>query len=105
MFELQSSDRNAHSHPRPHTTVTSVRTVVRDGWYNAFTDLFWWKGYYWLSHVRCLGHHVDLTSAPTSGNSFSVILRSRDLRRRHEGQVFEAPQGSGVGQCHFATKR
>ena len=26
--------------------VTSFRVVVRDGWYNAFTDLPYWKDYY-----------------------------------------------------------
>ena len=107
MFEMRPPQWNA---PRPSdlsASVTSVRAVVRDGWYNAFTDLIWWKGYYWLSHARGLGHHLELTPALTSGNSFSVILRSRDLQRWHEAQVFEAPQGiangSGVGPCHFCT--
>ena len=32
--------------------VTSHRVIVRDGWYNAFTDLIQWKNFYWLSYRR-----------------------------------------------------
>ena len=92
---------------RPYAEVTSIRTVVRDGWYNAFTDLISWKDYFWLAYRRGLGHHGERTTVAESGNSFSVILRSGDLRRWHEAQVFEPPlgivDGSGVGQCHFCS--
>ena len=93
--------------PHPYAKVTSIRPVVRDGWYNGFTDLAYWKDYFWLSYARLLGHHGERTVRPTSGNSLSVILRSADLRRWHRAQTFEPPggivDGSGVGQCHFTS--
>ena len=93
-------------------TVTSFRVVVRDGWYNAFTDLVLWKDYYWLAYTRGTGHHAELSvrDAPegrtvSGGNSFSVILRSTDLRRWHEAKVFEPPDGivdrTGMGRAAF----
>ena len=96
--------------------VTSFRVVVRDGWYNAFTDLVLWKDYYWLTYRRGTGHGGPLsaggapevlrTGLPVSGgNSFAVILRSTDLRRWHEAKVFEPPDGivdkSGINGAHF----
>jgi len=79
--------------------VTSLRAVVRDGWYNAFTDLALWKDYYWLAYRRGLGHGA--------GNSVEVVLRSKDLRRWHEVKAFESPYGidgdCAVGDGHFCA--
>ena len=36
----------------PSADITALRTVVRDGWYNAFTDLALWKDMYWLCYRR-----------------------------------------------------
>jgi hypothetical protein len=52
------------------------RTVVRDGWHNAFTDLCYWKGYYWLVYRR--------GSAHVSPDGGIVVLRSVDLERWHQ---------------------
>ena len=92
--------------------VTSFRVVVRDGWYNGFTDLALWKDYYWLAHRRGTGHGAPMSVGDTpegrtvsGGNSFAVILRSTDLRRWHEAKVFEPPDGivdrSGIASAHF----
>ena len=92
--------------------VTSFRVVVRDGWYNAFTDLALWKDYYWLAYRRGTGHGAPLNvgGAPegrtvSGGNSFAVILRSTDLRRWHEAKMFEPPDGivdkSGMRTARF----
>ena len=90
-------------------TVTSFRVVVRDGWYNAFTDLALWKNYWWLAYRRGTGHGAALSvqsknewgglkaGTVSGGNSFSVILRSTDLRRWHEAKVFEPPGGIADG--------
>jgi len=89
--------------------VTSFRTVVRDGWYNAFTDLALWKNYYWLGYRRGTGHGASLSVSDTTewgglegpstsgGNSFSVILRSTDLLRWHEAKIFDPPGGIADG--------
>jgi len=52
------------------------RTVVRDGWHNAFTDLCFWKNSYWLAFHK--------GSAHVSPDGGIVILRSVDLERWHE---------------------
>lgn len=31
-------------------------TVIRDGWHNAFTDLAFWQGCYWVSYRKGAGH-------------------------------------------------
>ena len=70
------------SERRPYAKVRSIRPVVRDGWYNAWTDLIYWKEYFWLAHFRGLSHGLARnTSGRIAGNTFSVILRSADLRR------------------------
>ena len=85
--------------PHPYAKVTSIRPVVRDGWYNAFTDLAYWKQMYWLCYRRGTGHGV--------GNSVEVVLRSNDLLRWHEVGAFESPYGidSGCGAAdgHFCV--
>ena len=93
---------------KPYARVSSIRPVVRDGWYNAWTDLIWWKEYFWLSHFRGLSHGLARnTTGRIAGNTFSVIRRSADLRRWHEAQVFEAPggivDGSGVDTAHLCA--
>ena len=79
--------------------VLSVRTVVRDGWYNMPTDLAWWGGYYWLSYRRSTGHSC------ARGNSAVVMLRSNDLKRWREVAVFEPPggvvDGRGIAAGHL----
>jgi hypothetical protein len=79
--------------------VLSVRTVVRDGWYNMPTDLAWWKGYYWLSYRRGTGHSC------VRGNSAVVLLCSNDLRRWNRAHIFEPPEsivdGRGIAAGHF----
>lgn len=105
----ETSNRNSDkTRQQPYAKVTSIRPVVRDGWYNAWTDLIWWKQYYWLAHFRGLSHGLARnTSGRIAGNTFSVILRSADLRRWHEAQVFEPPggivDGSGVDTAHFCA--
>ena len=112
-------------------TVISFRAVVRDGWYNAFTDLALWKNYWWLGYRRGTGHGAPLSAnyennnndwdfktnsndwggleAPSTsgGNSFSVILRSTDLLRWHETKIFEPPEGivdgAGIDEPIFCT--
>lgn len=75
--------------------------VVRVGWYNAFTDLAYWKDYYWLSYRRGTGHYAS--------NSVEMVLRSNDTRWWHEVIAFETPYGiaggkkSGAGGGHFCT--
>ena len=79
--------------------VVSVQPVVRDGWYNAFTDLTFWKNFYWLSYRQGTAHHAS--------NSVEVILRSNDLRRWYESKLFESPygiaKGSATGGGHFCA--
>ena len=112
-------------------TVISFRAVVRDGWYNAFTDLALWKNYWWLGYRRGTGHGAPLSAnyennnndwdfktnsndwggleAPSTsgGNSFSVILRSTDLLRWHETKIFEPPggivDGAGIDEPIFCS--
>ena len=69
----------------PSVEVTSFRVLVRDGWYNMPTDLVSWKEMYWLNYRRGTGHR--------SANSRIVLLRSNDLRRWHEVNLFESPNG------------
>jgi len=96
MYALRSNEQKM-----PSACVTSVHTVVRDGWYNAFTDLTCWKHYYWLSYRRGTSHHAD--------HGMVVVLRSLDLHRWHEAAVFDRPQGisgevgSGVQDGHFCA--
>ena len=52
------------------------RTIVRDGWHNAFTDLCYWRGFYWLTFRR--------GSAHVSPDGGIVIMRSCDLTRWFE---------------------
>jgi len=78
-----------HYHDVTSADITALCTVVRDGWYNAFTDLAIWKGMYWLCYRRGTGHGA--------GNSVEVVLRSNDLRRWREVRDFESPAGIGDG--------
>ena len=89
MFELRPFDKSA-PYPGPTAQVTAVHTVVRDGWYNAFTDLIFWKDYYWLAYRRGISHNA--------ANGVVVVLRSVDLRRWHEVKVFNNPNGMRGGQ-------
>ena len=105
---MPTNQDSGKKEPRPYAKVTSIRPVVRDGWYNAWTDLIWWKDYFWLAHFRGLAHGITRqTTGRIAGNSFSVILRSADLRRWHEAQVWEPPMGivdrSGADHAHFCT--
>ena len=70
---------------KPYARVNDIRTVARDGWYNAFTDLTCWKDMYWLCYRRGTSHGA--------GNSVEVVLRSNDLRRWREVEAFESPYG------------
>ncbi|RJS88747.1 exo-alpha-sialidase [Candidatus Bathyarchaeota archaeon] len=49
------------------------RTIIRNGWHNAFTDLCFWHGSYWLTFRR--------GSAHVSPDGGIVIMRSVDLLR------------------------
>ena len=60
-------------------TVTSLRTVVRDGWYNAFTDLTYWNEMYWLCYRRGTRHGAV--------NSVEVVMRPNDLRRWRQARL------------------
>ena len=84
---------------RPYARVNWIRPVVRDGWYNAFTDLAYWKDMYWLCYRRGTGHGA--------GNSVEVVLRSNDLRRWREVEAFESPYGieggCAAGDGHFCV--
>ena len=88
----------------PTATVTSVRTIIDDGWYNQATDLAIWKNFYWLGYRRGT-KHGPIWGMDHGANSFGVICRSNDLRRWHENKVFEAPggvvDGSGVNCPRF----
>ena len=103
----ESTQDSSKGDLKPYAEVTSIRTAVRDGWYNAFTDLISWQDYFWLAYRRGLGHGIPRSDLAESGNSFSVILRSGDLRRWHEAQVFEPlfgiVDGSGVDTAHFCS--
>ena len=79
----EASNRNSDkTRQQPYAKVTSIRPVVRDGWYNAWTDLIWWKQYYWLAHFRGLSHGLARnTSGRIAGNTFSVILRLASAMR------------------------
>ena len=83
----------------PTADITALRTVVRDGWYNAFTDLALWKDMYWLCYRRGTSH--------VAGNSVEVVLRSDDLRRWRPVIDFESPAGVADGCAaadgHFCT--
>ncbi|MAE61828.1 MAG: hypothetical protein CMJ49_10800 [Planctomycetaceae bacterium] len=77
---LEANERMA-----PFARIHDLRVVVRDGWYNAFTDLACWKEMYWLCYRRGTSHGA--------GNSVEVVLRSNDLRRWREAEVVESPYG------------
>ena len=83
----------------PSADITALRTVVRDGWYNAFTDLALWKDMYWLCYRRGTNH--------VAGNSVEVVLRSNDLRRWRPVIDFESPagvvDGCAAADGHFCT--
>ena len=70
---------------RHYARLEYIRPVVQDGWYNAFTDLTYWKEMYWLCYRRGTNHGA--------GNSVEVVLRSNDLRRWREVEAFESPYG------------
>ena len=104
----ESSSCKGGENTRPFARVKSIRPLVRDGWYNAWTDLIEWRNYYWLAHFRGLAHGIARnTEGRISGNSFSVILRSADLYRWSEARVFEPPagivDGSGADVAHFCA--
>lgn len=83
----------------PSAEVTSYRVLARDGWYNMPTDILSWNDLYWLSYRRGTGHR--------SANSRIVLLRSNDLRRWHEVQLFESPYGLegtfAIAMGHFCV--
>jgi hypothetical protein len=60
--------------------------VVDDGRHNAFTDLLYWQGYFWLAYISSPSHFA-------SKQSRVVILRSKDLKQWQEMARF-----SGNGQ-------
>ena len=101
MLELIRRDKESRAGSTPSASVTSVRAVVRDGWYNAFTDMICWRNYYWLSYRRGTCHHAD--------HGVVVVLHSNDLRRWSEAGVFDRPRGitgevdSGVQDGHFTA--
>lgn len=90
---------NDESPDLPTADITALRTAVRDGWYNAFTDLALWKDMYWLCYRRGTNH--------AAGNSVEVVLRSDDLRRWRQVIDFESPAGIADGCAaadgHFCT--
>ena len=75
--------------PHPYAKVTSIRPVVRDGWYNMTSDLANWKQMYWLCYRQGTGHGAS--------NSVVVVMRSNDLRRWRQVEVFESPYGIDGG--------
>ena len=90
--------------------VTSVRVLIRDGWYNMPNDLAIWKNFYWLAYRRGTGHSSvrRVFGNPPQlqgGHSFIVVKRSNDLRRWHKEKVFESPEGivdgSGAGSGYL----
>jgi len=87
--------------PKSAAKLNQLRPVVRDGWYNAFTDLARWKGYYWLGYRRGTNHNQ------VKGNTDAIILRSNDLVRWLQAKVFECPggiaDGCGMSRPAFTT--
>lgn len=53
--------------------ILSHQTIVRDGWHNAFTDICFWRGAYWLTYRR--------GSAHVSYDGEIIVMRSEDLKR------------------------
>ena len=102
-----SDPANRPGPTRPPAVVTDLHTVVRNGWYNAFTDLVYWKDYYWLAYRRGTGHHHERSLPLRTGNSQVVVLRSNDLTRWQEAQVFVSPYGyaggGGLADGHFCA--
>lgn len=77
--------------PAPIAKLNELRPVVRDGWYNAFTDLTRWKDYYWLGYRRGTYHNQ------VRGNTDAIVMRSNDLVRWLQAKVFECPDGIANG--------
>ena len=64
-------------------TILRHTTVVRDGWHNAFTDLAYWRGCYWVSYRKGAGH--------ISQDAECVIAVSPDRARFREVARLHAP--------------
>ncbi len=52
--------------------LNSLQKVVADGYHNAFTDLTYWRGHYYLGYRQAQSHGID-----PPGNV--ILLRSTDL--------------------------
>jgi hypothetical protein len=59
-----------------------TRVVTDDGKHNAFTDLLFWHGVFWLVYVSSPSHFA-------SRKSCLVLLRSSDAHNWHEVQKFD----------------
>ena len=73
------------SHPLPALPMETW-TVVNDGKHNAFTDLLYWRGEFWLAYISSPSHFA-------SRHSRVVLLRSTDAK-----QWQQAAQFSGNGE-------
>ncbi len=72
-------------HPIPALPMQTW-TVVNDGKHNAFTDLLFWRGEFWLAYISSPSHFA-------SKHSHVVLLRSTDAK-----QWQQAAQFSGDGE-------
>ena len=84
---------------RPYAKVRSIRPVVRDGWYNAWTDLIYWKEYFWLAHFRGLSHGL---ARNTSGRIAGKHADRLQHDERANAVIDGATRDSVSRQVHHA---
>ncbi len=59
------------------TGIIKVRKIYSDGRHNAFTDMEYWKGYYYIAFRNGNGH---ARPGPMDAQGNIIVIRSRDLK-------------------------
>lgn len=80
-------------------------TVARDGWHNAFTDLQYWRGLYWVSYRRGAAHvSMDgegVVSVSADGHRFRVASTVKVADDCRDPKIL--PMGEDRMAAYFPT--